>query len=142
MLLHLLLLASLAGSGARSLAPQQLQVEAPDFDTVISVQGNLVLDTLGRQVGRPTLLTESCARLPPAARRPPAPRTPVAALPQTLSSAPPAHLPFQVHAHGGQLLREGGAWWWVGTSRKVESALISHGIYLYRSTDLSTWEFR
>ena len=42
--------------------------------------------------------------------RPPTPRAPLRAL------------AAQVQAHGGQLLQEGGTFFWVGTSRKVGAA--------------------
>lgn len=45
----------------------------------------------------------------------------------------------QVHAHGGQLLRHDGVWWWVGTSRKEGTALCSTDINLYSSPDLQRW---
>lgn len=49
---------------------------------------------------------------------------------------------LQVHAHGGQLLRIGGTFYWVGTSRKEQRALVSTDINLYASESLSgPWRF-
>lgn len=54
----------------------------------------------------------------------------------------PFHFVVQVHAHGGQLLRIGSAFYWVGTSRKEQQALVSSDINLYVSESLSgPWRF-
>ena len=42
----------------------------------------------------------------------------------------------QVRAHGGQLLRHAGLYWWVGTSRKVGAALCSTHVNLYSARGL------
>lgn len=42
----------------------------------------------------------------------------------------------QVRAHGGQVLRHAGLYWWVGTSLKVGAALCSTHINLYSAPGL------
>ncbi|KAL4443631.1 hypothetical protein ABPG75_011368 [Micractinium tetrahymenae] len=44
-----------------------------------------------------------------------------------------------VHAHGGQLIQQGGLFYWVGTSQKRLPAWTSTHINLYSSPDLVTW---
>ncbi|KAL4447267.1 hypothetical protein ABPG77_007300 [Micractinium sp. CCAP 211/92] len=47
----------------------------------------------------------------------------------------------EVHAHGGQLLQEGGLFYWVGTSQKRLPSWTSTHINLYSSPDLTAWRF-
>ena len=47
----------------------------------------------------------------------------------------------QVHAHGGQLIKHEGTYYWLGTSQKKPPYWFSRDVNLYASDDLSSWRF-
>ena len=111
------------------------QVVAPGFDTVVSLQGSIPIDTDGNKV--PEWSRAACP-----ARRPGPPARPRRAhrLPPCTPRCCP--LPLQVHAHGGQLLQQGSTFFWVGTSQKKAPWWTSEEINVYSSGDLAHWRLR
>ena len=138
----LLLLVLLGAASGRPLeaGAEVLVAEASTApDDLIHLQGSIPRDTDGREV--------SARRRPAGGGGKPAPRRlarrwrrrPASHLPATWSSA---RFLVQVHAHGGQLLHIAGVYYWVGTSRKEQRALVSSDINLYFSEQLSgPWTF-
>jgi len=46
----------------------------------------------------------------------------------------------ELHAHGGQIIKDGGLYYLVGTTRKEPPSWLSEGINMYSSTDLQHWK--
>ena len=117
-----LLLVPEARSSGRPLQPTLAARAEAQPDEVISLQGSIPLDADGQEV------RDSLSWLRgDGGGSGGAPCCPLRAAPS----------PPQVHAHGGQLLRSGGTYYWVGTSRKEQAALVSSDISLYAAERVS-----